>query len=121
MYMKNLRVYGTDYYDYISLISSGDVYYILISKRLLLKPMLPIWLYLLCLFLVSSNIFFAIVGLPSLILFSIFLIIFFPQWKACNVSTKAYIAFHGASIILIKIISIPISIMLREVLWTLCF
>ena len=120
MYMKNLRVYGADYYDFISLISSGEVYYILISKRLLIKPMMSIWAYLLVLFLVRSNIFFAMVGLPSLIVFSVFLVIFFPLWEACNVSAKAYIVFHGASILLIKIISIPVS-MLLGVLWTLCF
>lgn len=117
---KNLKLYGKEYYEYTELLALGNVYYIQISKRLLIKPMLPIWLYLLGLFLVRSNIFFAMVGLPSLIVFSVFLVMLFPLWKACNVSAKAYIVFHGASILLIKIISIPVS-MLLEVLWTLCF
>ena len=117
---KNLRIYGKEYYEYTELLSFGNVYYILISKRLLLKPMLPIWLYLLGLFLVRSSIFFAMVGLPSLIVSSVLLAMFFPLWEACNISAKAYIVFHGASILLIKIISIPVS-MLLEVLWTLCF
>ena len=120
MYMKNLRVYGDDYYDFLSLVSSGEVYYILISNRLLIKPMMPVWAYLLVLFLVRRAMFFAMVGLPSFIVFSVFLAMFFPLWKACNVSAKAYIVFHCALILLIKIISIPVS-MLLEVLWTLCF
>lgn len=117
---KNLKLYGKEYYEYTELLSLGNVYYILISKRLLIKPMIPIWAYLLVLFLVRSNIFFAMVGLPSLIVFSVFLVMLFPLWEACNVSAKAYIVFHGTSILLIKIISIPVS-MLLEVLWTLCF
>ena len=117
---KNLKLYGKEYYEYTELLSSGNVYYILISKRLLIKPMMPIWAYLLALFLVRSNIFLAMVGLPSLIVFSVFLVMFFPLWEACNVSARAYIVFHGASILLIKIISIPVS-MLLEVLWALCF
>jgi len=116
----NLRIYEKEYYEYTKLLSFGNVYYILISKRLLIKPLLPMWLYFLGLFLVHSDIFFAMVGLPSLIVFSVFLVMFFPLWEACNVSVKAYIVFHSASILLIKIISIPVS-MLLEVLWTLCF
>ena len=117
---KNLRLYGKEYYEYTELLSLENVYYITICKRLLLKPMIPMWIYLLGLFLVRSDTFFSIVGLPSLIVFSVFLVMFFPLWEACNVSAKAYIVFHGASILLIKIISIPVS-MLLEVLWTLCF
>lgn len=117
---KNLKLYGKEYYEYTELLSLGNVYYILISKRLLIKPMMPIWAYLLALFLVRSHIFFAMVGLPSLIVFSVLLAMFLPLWEACNVSAKAYIVFHGVSILLIKMISIPVS-MLLEVLWTLCF
>jgi len=117
---KNLKLYGKEYYEYTELLSLGNVYYILISRRLLIKPMMPIWVYLLALFLVRNNIFFAMVGLPSLIVFSVFLVMFFPLWEACNFSAKAYIVFHCAIVLLIKIISIPVS-MLLEVLWTLCF
>lgn len=117
---KNLKLYDKDYYEYIEMLSLGNVYYILISKSLLIKPMMPIWIYLLMLFLVRSNIFFAMVGLPSLMVFSVFLVICFPMWKACNISAKAYMVFHVFIIMLIKVISIPVS-MLLEVLWTLCF
>ena len=116
---KNLELYGKEYYEYAETLSSGNVYYIMISKRLLLKPMLPIWIYLLCLFLVRNNIFFAMVGLPSLIVFSVSLVTLFPLWEACNVSVQAYITFHGVSVLLLKIISVPVS-MLLEVLWILC-
>ena len=54
---KNLKLCGKEYYEYIEMLSLGNVYYILISKRLLIKPMMPIWAYLLALFLVRSNIF----------------------------------------------------------------
>jgi len=118
--LKNLKLYGKEYYEYTEMLSLGNVYYILISKRLLLKPMLPIWTYLLGLFVVRSNIFFAMVGLPSLIVYSVFLIMFFPLWESCNISAKAYISFHSTCVIILKIISIPVS-MLLEVLWTLCF
>ena len=117
---KNLKLYGKEYYEYTELLLLGNVYYILISKRLLIKPLIPIWACFLALFLVRSNIFFAMVGLPSLIIFSVFLVMLFPLWEACNVSAKAYIVFHGISILLIKIISVPVS-MLSEVLWILCF
>ena len=118
--MKNLKTYSTDYYDFISMLSLENTYYILISKRLLLKPMVPIWMFLFGLFLVRSNIFFTIVGIPSIFIFSVFLAMLFPLWKACNISAKAYIIFHSIFVLLLKISSIPVSILL-EVLWTLCF
>jgi len=117
---KNLKLYKKEYYEYTELLSLGNVYYILISKRLLLKPIIPMWTYFLGLFLVRNNIFFAMVGLPSLIVFSVFLVMLFPLWSSCNISAKAYIAFHSISILLLKIISVPAS-MLLEVLWILCF
>ncbi len=116
---KDLKLYGNDYHDYIELLSLGTVYYILISKRLLLKPMIPLWLYFGGLFLIGGNVFFAMVGLPSLIIFLVFLMMYFPPWQACNISTKAYVVFHSISLLLLKVISVPVS-MLLEVLWTLC-
>ena len=117
---QNKNIYRKDYYMYAELLSLGNIYYILISKRLLLKPILPIWLYLLCLFAVRNSVFFAMVGIPSLVVFSVSITMLFPVWNACNISIRAYITFHCVSILLIKIISIPFS-MLLEVLWTLCF
>lgn len=117
---KNLKLYGKEYYEYTEQLCLGNVYHILISKRLLLKPILPLWLYLLGLFVVRSNIFFAMVGLPSLIVVFVFLAMVFPLWGACNISTRAYITFHGISVLIIKLVSIPVS-MLLEVLWILCF
>ena len=117
---KNLKLYGKEYYEYTEFLSLGNVYYILISKRLLLKPVLPIWLFLLGVFLVRNHIFFAMVALPSLLVFTIFLVMLFPLWEACNISVKAYIVFHNSCIIILKTISIPLS-MLLEVFWNLCF
>ena len=113
---KNSSIYGKEYYEYTEILSVGQVYYILISKRLLLKPMIPMWVYFFGLFLVQSNIFFAMVGLPSLIIFSVFLVMLFPFWAACNISAKAYAVFHGTCMIILKIVSV-----LLEELWTLCF
>ena len=45
----------------------------------LLKPKFTLW-YLLALFLVRNHIFFAMVGLPSLIVFSVFLAMFFTSY-----------------------------------------
>ena len=117
---KNLKLYGKEYYDYSELLSSGTVYFIFISKRLLFKPMTPIWAYILVLFLVRNNIFLVIIGLPSLVVVTTFLVKSFSLWEACNVSKKAYIVFHSVFIAFLKVISIPISMFL-EVLWTLCF
>lgn len=117
---EQLRVYGKEYYEYTELLSLGNVYYIMISKRLLLKPMIPMWTYFLCLFLVRNHIFFAMVGLPSFVAFSVFLVMYFPLWKACNFSAKAYIVFHCVFLLFLKMFSVPVSMFL-EVLWTLCF
>lgn len=117
---NNLKFYGKEYYEYTELLSLGQVYYILISKRLLLKPIIPLWAYIFGLFLVPNNIFFFMVGFPSIIIFPVFLAMLFPLWEACNISSKAYIAFHSTCIITLKIVSIPVSMFL-EVLWTLCF
>lgn len=117
---KNIMLYPKEYYEYVELLSDGHVYYILICHRLLLRPIIPVWLYLLGLFLVQNYVFFAVITLPSIVIFLFFLIMLFPIWAACNVSIKAYIAFHSACIILLKIVSIPVSALL-EVLWTLCF
>ena len=117
---KHLELYGKEYYEYIGLLSLGNVYYILISKRLLLKPIMVMWMYLFGLFLIRNNMFFAMVGLPSFVIFFCFLVIFFPMWRSCGFSKKAYVAFHGICILILKIVSIPISVLL-EVLWTLCF
>ena len=117
---KNLKLCGNEYYKYTDLLTLGNVYYILISKRLLIKPMMPIWAYLFALFLVRNNVFFAMVGFPSLIVFAVSLVMYFPLWEACNISAKAFVVFHSVCVLLIKIISIPVSVLL-EVLWTLCF
>ena len=118
--MRNLNLYGGEYYDYIQLLQSGNQYGILISKRLLLKPVIPMWLYFLGLFLIPNGIFFAMVGLPSLLLFAVFLVAYFPLWSVCNVSTMGYIFFHTVCLALLKIASVPLSFLL-EVLWILFF
>ena len=118
--MKNFKMYATDYYGYISMLSSGDSFKILISKRLLFRTVSPMWFLLFGIFLVQSSIFFAMVGLPSMILFFIFLVKNFSLWQACGFSAKAYIVFHCGGLLFLKMFSIPISILL-EVLWTSCF
>ena len=115
---KNLKLYGKDYEAYTELLSHGNVYYILISKRLLFKPFVPLWLYFFGLFLVWNGVFFAVVGLPSLIVFSVFLVMAFPLWQACHISGKAYAVFHCNCLIILKIFSIPISMLLEDV-WIL--
>lgn len=118
--MKNLKFCAKEYYDYIEHLSRGEIYYILISKRLLLRMVVPVWMYFLAIFVVRSNVFWAMVGLPSIIVYIVFLTLAYPMWKACNISSKAYIIFHVVFLLLLKIISIPVSMLLEE-LWTLCF
>ena len=117
---KNLQLYRKEYIEYTELLSAGNVYYILISKRLLFSPMILIWVCIFALFLIRSEIFFAMIGLPSIIVYACFLFKIFPLWKSCNFSLKAYIAFHSVCVLILKIISMPVSLLL-EVIWTLCF
>lgn len=117
-FMKNLILFNGGYYEYLNFLSCGNKYYILISKRLLIKPLLPIWIYLFCLFLIRNPVFFCIAVLPNLVLFSAFLYMLFPLWSYCNFSKTAYIVFHCICIIILKKISIPISMLLEVLLWT---
>lgn len=103
--MKNLNIYGSDYYSYMDMLSSGNIFRILISKRLLLRPVIPVWFCLFWLFLVPSNTFFAMVGLPSLIIFGVYLAQLYQFWSACGISKKAYSFFHAAAVLLLKILS----------------
>ena len=119
MSMARLNLYGRDYDEYRQFLQAGNQYSILISKRLLLKPMVPLWLYFLALFLVPSGIFFAMVGLPSLILFSVFLVMWYPYWRACHVSMIAYTIFHALCLLLLKLASVLL-FFLMEVLWIFC-
>ncbi len=115
--MKNhMSLYGKDYYEYTEFLCGGITYSILISKRLLIQPMLPLWLFLLCLFSVPDPVFFAMVGFPGLVLLCVFIALFYPVWSACRISRKAYACFHTLMLLLLKIVSIPIS-MILEVLW----
>lgn len=117
-YMKNnMHLYSRDYYEYTEFLSGGITYSILISKRLLMQPMLPIWLFFLGLFSISSPVFFAMVGLPCLVLLCVFIALIYPVWNTCEISPKAYILFHTLILFLLKIISIPLSMFL-EALWT---
>jgi hypothetical protein len=119
-YMNNLHLFSGEYYEYLNFLSFGNKYYILISKRLLFKPLIPIWIYLFCLFLVRNSSFFCVAVLPNIILFVVFLYMIFPLWSYCNFSKTAYFVFHCSCILILKIISIPISILLESeaLLWT---
>ena len=115
----NIGLYGKEYYEYTEFLCGGITYSILISKRLLIRPMIPVWLFLLCLFSVPDPVFFAMVGFPCLVLLCVYIALFYPVWSACGISLKAYSCFYTASLLLIKIASVPISIIL-EVLWISC-
>ena len=106
---NNLKLYGKDYYQYLELLSAGNTYSILISKRLLIRPIIPVWVCVFLLFLVRNSVFFFAVGLPSLMVFAVFLWVCFPAWRACNISPKAYLCFHIFMLFALKIVSVPIS------------
>lgn len=113
----NLSLYGKAYSGYTELLSTGETYSILIAKRLLLRPLLPIWGYLLGLFCVRNSVFAAMVVLPCLLIFAIFLVMLFPLWRACHVPSAAYALFHLTVLLMLKGGSILIFLLL-EALWT---
>lgn len=118
--MKNhMSLYGKDYYEYTEFLSRGITYSILISKRLLIRPMIPVWLFMLCILSFPDPMFFAVSGFPCVVLLCVYIALFYPVWSACGISRKAYACFHASALLLIKIASIPIS-MILEVLWTFC-
>ncbi len=110
----------SEYKLYIKMLAAGETYSILISKRLLLRTVLPFWVLLFAIFMIPNFVFFAMVGLPSLILFTVYLVDLYHCWKACNISKSAYIIFHVSTILILRIIT-AILIKLLEVIWTLCF
>ena len=104
-----------DYYPYAKMLLSGETYGILMSKRLLMKPILLLWTYFFVVFLMRGGlVIFGIVILPSLILLSLFLAMLYPIWHACSISRGAYIAFHVTMLVILKLIAIPTSYLLER-------
>ena len=110
----------SEYKLYLKLLAAGETYAIFISKRLLLRTVLPFWTLLFAIFMIPNPVFFAMVGIPSLILFAIYLVDLYHYWKACNISKSAYTVFHVSAILLLRIIT-AILIALLEAIWILCF
>ncbi len=97
--MKNLKILGADHLAYMKELAAGGVYRILISKRLLLRPILPMWGVFFALFFIGNSTLFAMVGIPIMIAYSVFLVNLYPYWRACNISVRAYVFFHSAAIL----------------------
>ena len=110
----------SEYKLYLKLLAAGETYAIFISKRLLLRTVLPFWVLLFAIFMIPNLVFFAMVGIPSLILFAIYLVDLYHCWKACNISKSAYTVFHVSAILILRIIT-AILIELLEAIWILCF
>lgn len=110
----------SEYRLYIRMLAAGETYSIFISKRLLLRTVLPFWVLFFVVFMIPNTVFFAMVGLPSLILYAVYLVDLYHCWKACNISKSAYTIFHVFTILILRIIT-AILIKLLEVIWTLCF
>ena len=110
----------SEYKLYIKMLAAGETYSILISKRLLLRTVLPFWVLLFAIFMIPNPVFFAMVGLPSLILYTVYLVDLYRCWRACNISKKAYTVFHISALLILRVIS-AILIKLLEGLWILCF
>lgn len=110
----------SEYRLYIKMLAAGETYSILISKRLLLRTVLPFWVLLFAIFMIPNPVFFAMVGISSLILFAVYLVDLYHCWKACNISKSAYTVFHVSAILILRIIT-AILIALLEAIWTLCF
>ncbi len=110
----------SEYRLYLRMLAAGETYSIFISKRLLLRTVLPFGVLLFAIFMIPNPVFFAMVGIPSLILFAIYLVDLYHCWKACNISKSAYTVFHVSAILILRIIT-AILMKLLEVIWTLCF
>ena len=101
--MKNLKILGADHLAYMAELATGQIYRILISKRLLLRPLFPMWSIFFALFFIGNSTLFAMVGIPIMIVYSVFLINLYPYWHACNISVRAYVFFHTESILFLLI------------------
>ena len=110
----------SEYRLYIRMLAAGETYSIFISKRLLLRTVLPFWVLFFVVFMIPNTVFFAMVGLPSLILYAVYLIDLYHYWRACSISKSAYAIFHVSTILILRIIT-AILIKLLGVIWTLCF
>lgn len=110
----------SEYKLYLRMLASGESYAIFISKRLLMRTVLPFWILLFFVFLIPNFTFLAMVGLPILILYTVYLVDLYHYWKACNISKSAYTIFHVSAILLLRIIT-AILIVLLEAIWILCF
>ena len=84
----------SEYRLYIRMLAAGETYSIFISKRLLLRTVFPFWVLFFVVFMIPNTVFFAMVGLPSLILYAVYLVDLYHCWKACNISKSAYTIFH---------------------------
>jgi hypothetical protein len=103
--MKNIKILGADHLAYMEELAIGNIYRILISKRLLLRPLFPMWGILFALFFTGNSTLFAMVGIPIMIVYSVFLVNLYPYWHACNISVRAYAFFHAESILFLLILS----------------
>lgn len=103
--MKNIKILGADHVAYMEELAIGNIYRILISKRLLLRPLFPMWGILFALFFTGNSTLFAMVGIPIMIVYSVFLVNLYPYWHACNISVRAYAFFHAESILFLLILS----------------
>ena len=116
---KKLTVGKGEHVMYAEFLQLGETYHITISKRLLFRTLLPFWIELLVLFSIHNKVFFGYIVLPNLMLYGLFVYMIYDIWKQCSISPKAYIVFHVAVIIILKILGIPFGHFL-EVLWILC-
>lgn len=117
--MKNLKLYGSDFYSYMKMLLSGNTFRILISKRLLMRPLIPMWILLFFVMLVPNSTFFGMVGLPCLGLYAVFLFGKYPYWEACHVKKLPFVLWNVLFLIGMKLLTIPIFHLLEVIAkWT---
>lgn len=110
----------SEYKLYIRMLAAGETYSIFISKRLLIRTVFPFWVLLFFEFMIPNTVFFAMVGIPSLILYAVYLVDLYHYWRACNISKSAYAIFHTSTILILSVITAILKKLL-EVIWILCF
>ena len=88
--MKNIKLWGEEYYEYTSFLCKGESYHILICKRLLIRPFLFFWFMSFLLGYIYNKILIPTVGFPLFFYSLINMELMYYLWKAINVKKWIY-------------------------------
>ena len=117
--MKDLKLYSSDFYSDTKMLLSGNTFRILISKRLLMRPLIPMWVFLFFIMMIPGKVFFWIAGFPCLGLYAVFLLGNYPYWEACSVKKLPFVLWNAIWVLFLKLLTIPVLNLLEVITkWT---